>query len=558
MHHALTVSDILLEIFLQLAQRGDVGSLAVLARTCQTFKDPALNLAWELPQPLSRLTTILPKHVLVCGEEGKTVNTRPLSSAEWDLFYGYTSRIREITVSERGPTVQSLLRLLASRPTAIDCAFPKLRRLTIEESEDVPESPEYRSLLGPKLESLELNLFSKVFEDEVVEGSGGAAAAAINALPDVCPDLRHLAFSWSTKIHTTPTWAVETLSYVVPQLRHLQILRCPAPDINTMNAIGLLPSLEVFTLESSPINAETPGAAMDIMDASPPYEFNHLRTLKYTFEHIINAIAFSYQLQNFPSSLSISLCIPPPLPLLRMLLRVLGQFPISDMHTIKLKQECTRGNPEGYIDDGDDLREPVTLNVLRPLLSHVCLSTLEIDVKLGFALTDGDIDDLSLAWPNLQHLALIQKAGWEEPTVTTQGLYSLVRNCSCLKRLEITINASQLVAVPSAIPAYGHRNDLLDALNLQDSRIGDPVVLSMILARLFSSSSFSLLFGPEATLSTGRLTQAHRSAVMYCIEQRRTAEIDSGQEACDSTWPPSGDVVAKLERAYNVNLGLTR
>ena len=66
MHHALEVQEILLNIFRFFGRRhydrdDGPGDLASLARTCRTFKEPALDILWEVLDDLSPLARCLPE-----------------------------------------------------------------------------------------------------------------------------------------------------------------------------------------------------------------------------------------------------------------------------------------------------------------------------------------------------------------------------------------------------------------------------------------------------------------------------------------------------------------
>ena len=73
MHHMLQIEEILLNIFghCRLPRRESATSdLPALARTCRTFKEPALNVLWESLDDPSPLAQCLPE-----------------SSHSWHIFY---------------------------------------------------------------------------------------------------------------------------------------------------------------------------------------------------------------------------------------------------------------------------------------------------------------------------------------------------------------------------------------------------------------------------------------------------------------------------------------
>ncbi|KAF8437105.1 hypothetical protein L210DRAFT_3406262 [Boletus edulis BED1] len=61
MHHALQLQEILLNIFGHHYPGLDTSDLAALARTCCTFKEPALDVLWEDLNDLSPLLRCVPE-----------------------------------------------------------------------------------------------------------------------------------------------------------------------------------------------------------------------------------------------------------------------------------------------------------------------------------------------------------------------------------------------------------------------------------------------------------------------------------------------------------------
>ena len=68
MYHALEIQEILSNIFSHYdpypwtaAGRNDLRLLAALARTCRTFKEPALDMLWQNLRDLSPLAQCLPE-----------------------------------------------------------------------------------------------------------------------------------------------------------------------------------------------------------------------------------------------------------------------------------------------------------------------------------------------------------------------------------------------------------------------------------------------------------------------------------------------------------------
>ena len=83
MHRALFIREILFHICSAL-DRDCKADLAALARTCQTFKEPALDVLWEHLSGLSPLARCLPevcKFNRVCASFHCSVDIKIFSSA---------------------------------------------------------------------------------------------------------------------------------------------------------------------------------------------------------------------------------------------------------------------------------------------------------------------------------------------------------------------------------------------------------------------------------------------------------------------------------------------
>ncbi|KAH7913587.1 hypothetical protein BJ138DRAFT_1111335 [Hygrophoropsis aurantiaca] len=116
MHRALTISEVIFEIFSYLPEAhwclevsrskpsGSAGhvTLAALAVTCRIFRDPALAVRWRRLRGLEALLFLFPSDVVNTPACAKPSHSQKLarlpSREEWVRFENYTSYVREIAM----------------------------------------------------------------------------------------------------------------------------------------------------------------------------------------------------------------------------------------------------------------------------------------------------------------------------------------------------------------------------------------------------------------------------------------------------------------------------
>jgi hypothetical protein len=131
------------------------------------------------------------------------------------------------------------------------------------------------------------------------------------------------------------------------------------------------------------------------------------------------------------------------------------------------------------------------IGVLRPLLACRQLAELIIEtigkiadedgpehVDLCFTLSDDDVDEMALAWPQLQIFRIRNTLMASEPTVelrlTQRALASLLNHCPRLRSVTLTLQFRRQRDVPA--PKFGR---MLEWFGFWNSPIDDPVGLAM-------------------------------------------------------------------------------
>ncbi|KAI0327493.1 hypothetical protein GY45DRAFT_1373103 [Cubamyces sp. BRFM 1775] len=202
-------------------------TLAILARTCRAFKEPALNHLWrEIPDPSVLVESLLPSELFKYDSESDDM-TRRLSflsnpsEDQWDKLYTFIQRVRAIgmvippdrrvrkVILDAQTVLQPLVTYLRSRATT-DCSLlPCLERVVYHPSWN--DDLYFRLLLQPGLKELELPtivlsrphppLWDPSFQrpDEVIPVFSQVKRALGLLAPRILPfvqDMHHLRTLW--------------------------------------------------------------------------------------------------------------------------------------------------------------------------------------------------------------------------------------------------------------------------------------------------------------------------------------------------------------------------
>ncbi|EKM58930.1 uncharacterized protein PHACADRAFT_136048 [Phanerochaete carnosa HHB-10118-sp] len=282
------------------------GTLAALGRTCQMFKDPALDSLWREMSSLDPLYMCLPSDVCAKNVIGGLVlrGRIPDKQADWKRFDMYAARIHVLAFRPGSGLRPTLLRLLKAY---FPGPAPVLRKLSVRRLLHVCSEGELAlcvsTLVHPNLHALEI--YSS-FEDSMAAALGHAQLS--------CPNLRSLIISGTADVlplmgrfaqlrvlvYNSPEGAIIDAPSIIllSQLPHLQNLKISSKvtatsfrhDVPLSNAIGaFFPALEELTLE----------------------DVSHLQTLSRLLQLIespsMRLISISYQLSGVPKSDTLAL-----------------------------------------------------------------------------------------------------------------------------------------------------------------------------------------------------------------------------------------------------------
>lgn len=190
MHVCLLPTENLLHIFIFTIDHIPLVSrsqLAVLARTCRKFKEPALDILWKDLGGFEPLISCLPEGVSNRDERGKMTLQRPLLPGEWKLLHQYARRVRSLTVNsaDLDEIDNHVMQVLMSAPS-FTSLFPNLRRLRWWDDRK-HFFPLLHVLLWPTITSLDVGLPSTCpsFANSTLLVSLGGRCPSIQELSSV-------------------------------------------------------------------------------------------------------------------------------------------------------------------------------------------------------------------------------------------------------------------------------------------------------------------------------------------------------------------------------------
>jgi hypothetical protein len=490
MHHALYLEEILLDIFghcsppeslHRLSQRRRyTADLAVLARTCQTFKGPALNLLWTELVDLSPLARCLPEaccsfgkvlvfvmdefHECLCLSSQSHSFSRPLNEAEWNTLRGYTHRVRFIRgfSSFLGSLDDNSVRVVFNPPFA-DPLFPNLRSLYWR---DITRFPVVHVAV-PSLTSLDLNL-------RFPPGGTSLCKNFLDSAGDLCPNIKRLRISFFGH-HPFD----ETVSRNVCHWTNLQIVDCR--DV-TLNADALTHLSSMSTLRSLSFTLSAEIAERILPFGSVFVFFSHLAYLEVVSESLepitdlltrIRLPAVRGLVVKFlrrPSKQTVEACS----------IAVRNACPFDTLIHFKLLNLRAQIWNTINLNLHQQTRHQLTLDVILSCTAFGNLRGIHINLKWSVNLTDADLLDLVSASPRIEHLIINDIWGWRtDGGITLSGLLRLLQKCPSLYDFCLAIDTRTYTQIPGGLDVRFPARPRL-WMNIVDSHIGPADVPALV------------------------------------------------------------------------------
>ncbi|KAG2029867.1 hypothetical protein BDR03DRAFT_261822 [Suillus americanus] len=416
MHRALSVSEILVEIFINLDEfpsSPGIGwtrsliqkSLASLARTCTTFHELAMDLLWaNMPglRPLFGCVTRL--HPVVYDPNTKyswSQRVEPLAEHEFHEFLRHSARVRRMTIPSN--TYFHLLTALPIEP----CVFPGM--LSLFWMAQRTNAGDFRFFLSPTLRRCD------------VLGPH--------------PDLRYIGTHCTAleEFNVQGDGDIALLSETVRSCTRLRRLQCSLPlDSAAWMYLSTIPTL---------LEVKIPASRMIRypLDNLNFATFLNLTTLAFRGYGIeVATVVTIIQHFKFPS-----------LKEFEMHVRVLHWAEAEQL--FRALSQCNASQTLEHIDISSLNRiqehSSDSLTAVRQFLCFKQLQTLRLSAHRSIFLDNDLLFEAMTSWPHIRSLSLVDICPL---TVTFRGLFTALRLCPHLQFLQVSVDARNIDIEPEA------------------------------------------------------------------------------------------------------------
>ncbi|KAK7052601.1 hypothetical protein R3P38DRAFT_2604095 [Favolaschia claudopus] len=412
----------------------DDASLAVLARTCKFFTNPALNVLWKSQYTILNVLKCMPDELWEITSPAAVSLRRSLVASDWDRPLFYLNRVKCFQCMALFSDTSFLAALAASlHSLSMKHLFPKLEELwwpveaLFVRHIDLFLTAELRHLL----------MFAHN-EDNV---DLDPLLPVVAGFPSSCPLLRSLEITLDNPGHTTPL--TSSLSACVRGLKYIDSIHVPSLDESALLYLAELTSLKTLTIKFIPPLRSSSWA--QIKSCYPSLTQLTLGTPDETAELL--------SLSQWKAHPLGSLCV-----------RSVGtDFTHNAAHNFFtiLKTHCSHSSLQSitigsqYNQPVQDIQDPAFIvgpDVFRRMSCFTDLRYLSITSSRGFDLDDMSVAEIARTWPRLQTLALSAAPHYHVPSrVTLEGISALAKHCTDLRMLSMTFDAT-VVPTPDTVP----------------------------------------------------------------------------------------------------------
>ncbi|KAJ7782571.1 hypothetical protein DFH07DRAFT_791174 [Mycena maculata] len=444
-------------------------TLAALAQTCQAFQAPAFSVLWRDQSDLMQLLKCLPSDLWELEVEddfGPTLRfRRSIIASDWTRVLFYAVYVKSLIENGQLPvTAEIYATLSVSLPKYP--LFPNLRHLTWSTRDDV--FPYIRILVGDKLKSIVLSM----------QGSKTIRSSLLLSLTTSHPTLTHVEFVTVNN----PPMIIQAIHSAICSWNHLEKLRSNTLDLPSMLHLARLPNLKSLRLDHFP-SYSTTTKELEARVASTGPAFAPLREFIVYSDPILDITSFLDVIE--PDALD------------KIQLSIEAPTVTEDWQTLNASLACKSSKTltelslrENFSYDHeipDSLERMLTTDSLRPLLSFANLVEVAVVAGHGIDLDDAFLEEMALAWPQLQKLDLspgCQSARYV-PQITLAGLIPLAQHCPSLASLALVMNATDVDPFVKEKPGRGITNRSLVDLNVVESPLTSPGAVASFLSAIF-------------------------------------------------------------------------
>ncbi|KAJ6486305.1 hypothetical protein DFH09DRAFT_1377839 [Mycena vulgaris] len=388
MYRALRISEILQLIFDEFTvqpppnarDRVNQPTLAALARTCQIFQNPALDLLWRRQETLINFLDCFPDGLIqqvVDYPYGIIVDLRllrPMLDEDWKRPLFYSPRVRELSLCKELQTV-SWAELLTPY---FGHLFPNLNSL---KTHPYMLPSVGKLLLSPRIERITLAFGTKL----------AALSRILSILTQHCPSLTDITIS--TKTSGESVHAVSTL---IRSLTRVDRLSVENLDRAAFEHLGRLPTVKTLVIADPYVPSS---ALLSLVEPIPLY--SSLESLYFGRTALEDATSFMEIITSCPLQI--------------LEIEELSFSPTRDAASLfftALAAHCShqslRQIETGTSESGPWMSDepPIDSFTLRILFCFANLVRVSLPPPLTFDLDDRDFHEMARAWPRLVYLEL--------------------------------------------------------------------------------------------------------------------------------------------------------
>ncbi|KAJ6465557.1 hypothetical protein C8R47DRAFT_1155050 [Mycena vitilis] len=512
MHCSLRIPEVIAMICSQLEPAGIPWTrirkargkdLAVLARTCTSFHDAALDALWNHQDTLMNLVRCMPADLwkvlelpeaLAFLSQGKVKQSRPIVASDWDRLLKYAPRIKSLRVDDKEPNLVLFFEALRLRfPN--DYVLPNLQHLAWGYSSAASFGyarsvlPFIDLFLGPRISSFgiarcERDAHYSILPDLVRKYPRLSTVAIGRRSEDDNGDEEEDdedsnedgATRAKEPVDPGPP-IVDQLSAFVRELTHVQALVVGVLDRAALIHLGELNTLKILDAQL-PVSLSFPANMHRTL-------FSRLQFIKLEIDQG-DIQGFTQLIRTWNNAPLGSFEIELTAEHRRNFTEPVFLQPVEEFHSL-LGEHCQPDSltkfsfdiprAGGYDDFGTFVYPG---RFLRSLFCFGKLTSVTIRVIDGFDIDDATVCDLALAWPCLRLLSL-RSSGRAPPRATLRGLQALAQHCPELHTLAVTFDATDLP------PHVRITQRKLVSLDVGDSLITAPILVAQFLASTFGA-----------------------------------------------------------------------
>ncbi|KAJ7466204.1 hypothetical protein B0H11DRAFT_59893 [Mycena galericulata] len=456
-------------------------SLAAMARTCKTFRDPALDLLWSSQDTVMNVLDCMPGDIWEWLDELEPEEIRlkrPVLPGDWERPLVYSRRVKffKFDESHSYPLCTAFYETLRMCLPP-DRLFPNIEFVEWDTSElDAALFPHFRLFVGPRLTSLSLG-----------ECQSTGHLSCLPSLATECPLLQDLIIKCSKGLNGR----CQIVSFLVKQLTHLRNLDVPCLDAAALKHLARLPGFDYLTLSD-----QSPLDSLSTLPAQSGVLSSGLEELETAFSGLegldmdvtdVRAVSDVLIPLRQSSLVRLKLQFPRSTPANAVAGYYLAVAVNCDHDSLRFLSITLEDPPKDAPDPSQMALDPVPGQKLLPLFVFSNLTHVNLSAPIGFHLDDTTAAEVASAWPRLISLTLAASASIHIPSrMTLRALLSFAKSCPSLFNLELQLHAAVVPKWEAQKPDEERpRQRSLRYLDVMDSPVGPPLDVAAFLSSVF-------------------------------------------------------------------------